>query len=154
MHPSPIMKDYSPQFIDVSLEQKQSPIAQINEDVQDSKRVQEVVNNVLQEEYPHLNQDERYNQLFKQIFPGNELGMYSKIGEDVVEVIREKGVSSNKVIHLLASLCGKLTKNEAEKLINCHISSYKWSQARKHRRKFGSAMPKPRRKSFKTQKKS
>ena len=32
-----------------------------------SKRGQEVVNNVLQEEYPHLNEDEKYNQLFKQI---------------------------------------------------------------------------------------
>ena len=78
MNPSPIIKDYSPHFINISLE---------NEDIQGSKRVQEVVNNVLQEEYPHLNQDERYNQLFKQIFPGNELGMYSKIGEDIVEVI-------------------------------------------------------------------
>ena len=80
--------------------------------------------------------------LFKQISPGTEFGLYANVGEDIVNVIREKGTSSRDVIHLLSSICGVMTRKEAQKLLGgSNISTNRWRSARQYRRQIGPAMP-------------
>ena len=108
-------------------------------DVPFSERVKNVIDEVLEEEYPTLDEDERYHTLFQQLSPGTKFGYYAKVGEDIVNVVRKEGTRNTN--HLLSSICGVMTRKQAQKLIGSSISTNRWRTARQYRRRFGPAMP-------------
>ena len=94
------------------------------------------IEGVMKEEYLNLSRDER-----KMISHQSDLHLYSKIGKDIVKMIQEHGVSSNKIIHLIGTLSRVMTKKEAERLMMCNICSNRWRTAKQHVKLYGSAMP-------------